>query len=315
MKYFPVFLQVEDRSAFVFGGGADAAAKLRLLQKTEAKLFVVAEQIEAEVLDLGQATWIKAAPLDVDLPANTALIYAATGDEELDRRLAEKAQAQGVLACAVDQMGPSDFLTPALVDRDPLVVAIGTEGTAPVLARDVKATIESLLEPGLGHIARAAAALRPLVARLTRPGGQRRDFWHAFFAKAQKSPAQAAQIGQRQLKTLEQPEAKLVYLDAPQGQGNLDTAARAALHRADVVISDASTDPKVLELARREALQIRQAHLTRTHLTQAFENHELVVLIEGPTNSDWINQVAEDLAVPVERHTQSPVPQPLPLAA
>lgn len=190
MKYFPIFLKVEGKALVIFGGGADAAAKLRLLQKTDAEILVVAETLDTDVLDLGKATWVPMSPLAFTPPANTALVYAATGDEALDAKLAAKAQSLNLIACAVDQKDPSDFATPALVDRDPVVVAIGTEGAAPVLARQIKTSLEDQLEPNLGQIANAALALRPEVARRTQPGQQRRQFWKDFFARARRPVTQ-----------------------------------------------------------------------------------------------------------------------------
>lgn len=297
MKYFPIFLSLENRSAIVFGGGADAAAKLRLLQKTDAKLTLVTPHLDQEVLDLKQATWITCAPQDFDLPEDTALVYAATGDEELDQALVAKAQAKGILACAVDQPGSSDFITPALVDRDPIVVAIGTEGTAPVLARDIKSKIETMLEPSLGAVARTAARLRPLVAKVAAAGGQRRAFWHDFFKRARVQPSRATEIGHSLLANLKQERAKLSYIDAPAGQASLSADARAALHTADLVIFDADIAASVLELARREAIQIQHENLGSHHVPEALSKKHHVVLVRRQAGHDELSEVAAGFGV------------------
>ena len=292
MKYFPIFLKVENQSLVVFGGGADAAAKLRLLQKTEAQIYVVAETLEADVLDLGQATWVQTDPMAYDLPDNTALVYAATGDEALDARLAAKAQAHGALACAVDQKDPSDFATPALVDRDPVVVAIGTEGAAPVLARQIKARIEEQLEPDLGQVAEIAHGLRPQVATGTRPGQQRRQFWKDFFARARRQPDRAHDIGQDLLKRVPAPTASLSFIDVPHGRRDLDRQARAALDAADLVIFDAGVDRSVLELTRREAVQLKQADLDASHVAEVFQDQGHVVHVRSQAGPDLLSETA-----------------------
>ena len=297
MKYFPIFLAVENRTAVVFGGGAGAAAKLRLLQKTQAQLFVVAETLDQDVLDLGQATWVKAHPLSYNLPADTALVYAATEDAALDEALAARAQAKGVLACAVDQPAPSDFITPAFVDRDPIVVAVGTEGTAPVLARDIKSTIENLLEPSLGAVARVAARLRPLVAKVTAADGQRRAFWHDFFRKARVQPARATEIGHNLLAALKPARPKLSFITVPSGQASLDQGGREALHRADLVIFDPDVDPGVLELARREAVRIKQAAASSAHVAQAFAKAQHVTLVRRQPGPDQLSELAAGFGV------------------
>ena len=188
MKNFPLFLHCENRSIVVFGGGADAAAKLRLVQKTDARLFVVAPLVDREVLELGTAIWVKSEPLDFELPSDLLFAYAATGNEELDAKIADRLRGQGALVCAVDQPEFSDFSTPAIVDRDPVVVAIGTQGTAPVLSRQIKASVEESLPASLGKIASAAGRLRATVANTLAPGRSRRAFWSSFFEAA---PAQA----------------------------------------------------------------------------------------------------------------------------
>ncbi len=306
MKYFPIFLSFENRSAVVFGGGADAAAKLRLLQKTDAPLYVVASHLNQDVLDLKHATWIKSAPLEFTLPRNTVLVYAATGDARLDRQLVVKAQAKGILACAVDQPSSSDFLTPAIVDRDPIIVAIGTEGTAPVLARDLKSKIESQLEPSLGAVAKAAARLRPLVAKITEAGGQRRAFWHTFFRRARVQPACAAEIGHNLLANLRPTKARLSFIDAPAGQASLDQAGRAALHAADLVIFGTDVASSVLELARREARQVRYDKLRNDQVAEALSSNQHVVLLRRRAGQDHLSEIAAGFGVVAEVFPRPP---------
>ncbi len=131
MRAFPIFVQAEGRTIVVFGGGADAAAKLRLVAKTQARILVVAESLVPGEIDLGAAQWVQIDPLSFVFPENTALAYAATGDETLDAKIAAHTRANHVIVCAADQPEVSDFITPAIVDRDPVTIAIGTEGTAP----------------------------------------------------------------------------------------------------------------------------------------------------------------------------------------
>ena len=288
MKSFPIFLTVENKSIVVFGGGADAAAKLRLVQKTNARLFVVADQLDASVLTLGQAIWVKADPETFDLPADMAFAYAATGDAALDRRLAQRVQAQGGLVCAVDQMSVSDFSTPAIVDRDPVVVAIGTEGTAPVLARDIKARIESILEPGLGQVAKVAQGLRAIVNQIIVPGRQRRQFWQAFFRKARALPSQAEVIGHQLLDRLpaQQSRLSLVTLGASfTDTSDLSADAKVALHSADVLVIGDDVPGNIRELARREAVHLTDTANNRAQIVMAFRDQEHVIWVRR--DPDW----------------------------
>ncbi len=299
MKAFPIFLSVEDKTIIVFGGGADAAAKLRLVLKTCANVLVVAEHLDRDVLELGHATWVKSEPTNFALPENTAFAFAATGDQRLDRALADSCRAAGVIVCAVDQPSVSDFSTPAIVDRDPVIVAIGTEGTAPVLSRQIKASVESLLEPGLGLIATAANKLRPWAAKHIAPGRARRTFWNKLFegARRQQTTSTSALIELAQDIEGEhsEPENGFVsFISASNSDPELLTLkARKALDQADVVLYDTETPGTVLELCRREATLILAPAYDRTALTlEQASSGQQVVSVRGSRHSSHLDELS-----------------------
>lgn len=263
MRAFPIFIQAEGRTIVVFGGGADAAAKLRLVAKTQARILVVAEALVAGEIDLGGARWVKADPRTFQFPPDTAFAYAATGDEALDAAIAHHARANHVLVCAADQPDVSDFITPAIVDRDPVVIAIGTEGTAPVLARMIKAQIEAMVPQGLGALAAFANGLRERVAARLTPGGERRSFWRAFFDGALENRLDIETARDRVELLLDGQvatgprEGFVSFVGSGPGGADLMTMrARKVLDEADVVLYDALAAPEILELARREALMV-----------------------------------------------------------
>ena len=287
MDAFPVFLRVKDRKAVVFGGRAEAAAKLRLLLKTTAEVIVVAEEIDPVEMQIGAARLERSHPLAFDFPDDVAIAYAATGDRALDAAIAARARHRGITVCAADQPDVSDFSTPAIVDRDPVVVAIGTEGTAPVLAREVKATIESMLPNGLGRIAAKARALRGHVASRLSPGEPRRRFWHALFGRALNGEFERAAAGASfgnmaralldEVETTDRP-GSVAFVGA--GPGNADLLTRRAAHlldRADVVLFDALVSRDILELARREALLVDVGKRAGAHAMSQTEIERLIV--------------------------------------
>ena len=260
MKAFPLFITVEARPLVVFGGGEEAAAKLRLLLKTDAQVIAVASSFEAAVANLAGVTLVRQNPLCFDLSPSTPFAYAATGDEQLDADLARIARASGVLVCAADQPSVSDFSTPAIVDRDPVVIAIGTEGTAPVLARAIKAQIEFILEPSLGLIAKVASGLRARVAQALKPGQPRRDFWRSYFSvsRTQRLTTHDAlhALGEDLLNGVDHNPTSggLTIVGTGTGEADLLTiAGHRALDQAGVVLHDPMVSRAILELARREA--------------------------------------------------------------
>ncbi|NMD08654.1 MAG: siroheme synthase, partial [Phyllobacteriaceae bacterium] len=131
MRYFPVFIDLKDRRVVVVGGGEEATRKVRLLLKSQAKIEVIAQELHSELTSNPRIVWtaknFEAAALD-----GAALVYSA--DKTLNALVSAAAQARGIPVNAVDEADISTFIVPSIVDRDPVVIAIGTEGTAPVLA-------------------------------------------------------------------------------------------------------------------------------------------------------------------------------------
>ena len=149
MKHFPIFLAVEGRRIVLSGGGEAALAKLRLLLKTEAHLTVFAPDPAPEIAQWaseGRLRLIRRAMQPGDALC-AVLFYAADEDAAEDARTSALARADGALVNIVDNLEDSQFITPAIVDRDPVTVAIGTEGAAPVLARAIKSDLVAISGP------------------------------------------------------------------------------------------------------------------------------------------------------------------------
>ena len=264
MRYYPIFLDTRARRILVSGAGATAAAKIALILKTEARVEVYGAEPCDRVLAWeaeGRLLLVQRA-LEAGDIGDARLIYAANDDAAEDLRARELGVAAGVLVNTVDQPDACDFITPAIVDRDPVTVAIGTEGTAPVLARQIKALNEEALSADTGTLARIGNSFRDRVAELE-DGRARRDFWSAFYAeagpRALKEGGEAAMIEALE-SLLEQfrqssPKAGFVHLiGAGPGDPDLLTVkAQKLIRSADVLIHDRLVSGDILELARREA--------------------------------------------------------------
>ena len=176
MRYFPLFADLDAAGVLVAGGGEQAAQKVRLLLKTNARITVIAADPTPELRQLaGQgALTIKHRAFQVDDLDGQRLVYVATGDRDLDAAVSQAAQTLNVPVNVVDVPELSTFITPAIVDRSPVTVAIGTEGTAPVLAREIKTRLESWLPANLGVLAarrRRCAPLLPTALAMADRGG------------------------------------------------------------------------------------------------------------------------------------------------
>lgn len=266
MDHFPIFLSTKGQRIVLSGGGDAAMAKLRLLMKTQAKINVYAPDPSPEI-----AAWAEAGKLILHRRALrhgdvlcAALFYAADEDATEDARTAAIARDEGALVNIVDNLADSAFITPAIVDRDPVTIAIGTEGAAPVLARAIKADLEERLPTTLGTLARIGKGFRKVADAL--PFGRaRRDFWRDYYFNAGPKaivdgedamlPALDDLLNDHLSKTAR--AGHVAFVGGGPGDPELLTLkARRALDEADVVIYDRLISPEILELARREAVMI-----------------------------------------------------------
>lgn len=303
MKHLPIFLNVEGRRILIAGGGAAAIAKVRLLLKTDARLCVYAASPSPEIENLdrtGTLVLIRRAfgPGDA---RGAALVYGAAEDPAEDARVAAIARAEGALVNIVDNLEGSDFLTPAIVDRDPVTVAIGTEGAAPVLARAIKTGLEHSLATTLGTLARVGKSFRRQADALP-TGHTRREFWAEYYATI--GPRTLAEQGEAGLlpgletlltryQTAMARPGHVDFVGAGPGDPELLTLkARKALDAADVVIHDRLISSEILDLARREAILIdagkegfgpstAQSEINELLVTHALKGHHVVRLKSG----------------------------------
>jgi uroporphyrin-III C-methyltransferase/precorrin-2 dehydrogenase/sirohydrochlorin ferrochelatase len=266
MKYFPLFADLDGAHVLVVGGGEQATQKVRLLRKTGAHITVVAESVTEELRELedDNALWIVLRTFLARDLEGQRLVYAATGDRALDAAVARAAKARGIPVNVVDAPELSTFITPAIVDRAPVTVAIGTEGAAPVLAREIKTRIETWLPANLGALAERAQSLRAVVAKTIPDARSRRRLWERLlqgpFRRAVLSGAhaEAGRIFASELQGAEVPAAgRVVLIGCGPGDPELITLkALQRLQEADVLVVDRLVDPKVLEYARRDAERI-----------------------------------------------------------
>lgn len=268
MRHLPVFLSVRGRSGLVVGGGPVATAKARLLLKAGATVSVVAPKVApalARLAAAGEIRLLRRRFVAGDV-ADRAVVYGATGIAAVDADVALAARAAGVPVNVIDRPELSSFITPAVVDRDPVLVAISTGGAAPVLARRLRAAVESRLPSRLGRLAGFAESFRAAVKANVPSAVARRRFWERFF----DGPIAAAVLagderGAREgmLGLVNRPQApppsmgRVALVGAGPGDPDLLTLrALDSLQRADLVVYDRLVGPDVLDYARRDAERV-----------------------------------------------------------
>ena len=284
--YYPVFLRLQGESVVLVGGGEVGLRKWRLLRRAGARILLISREVHPvlqSAVDAGTlmhlARDFEASHLDGAL-----LVVAATDDEDLNRQVATAAAAKGIPVNVVDDPQHSSFITPSIVDRAPVLLAISTAGAAPVLARRLREQLEALLPPRFGALAQFMGRWRDQVReRIAAP--QRRSIWEAFLdgAGAQQVLNGNEAQAESDLETIiagQQATGEVYLVGAGPGDPDLLTLrALRLMQQADVVLHDALVHPDILELVRRDADRIYVGKRKSKHtLPQDQINMELVRL-------------------------------------
>jgi len=266
MRYYPVFLDLEAKTVIIVGGGAEAAQKLRLMAKTPARTVVITPFAERELcteIDAAGAC-LMSREFDADDLYGASLVFACGLDEADEAEVHAAATERNIPVNVVDRQDKCSFLTPSIVDRGALTIAIATEGAAPVLGQGIKAHLEAMLPPSIGSLVDRAADLRPRVARTLEKGSPRRDFWRSFFfggirASFERDAGAGFEQAVDDALSGAQGEAtgSVSLVGAGPGDADLLTLkAQRRLQDADVIVHDRLVGPGILEYARRDVERI-----------------------------------------------------------
>lgn len=289
MDFLPLFHNLKGREVLVVGGGEIALRKARLLSEAGAVLRVVAPEVEAELSELvqtGGGNVLLRGYSTTDL-AGCVLAIAATDDEPLNAQVSQDARAVGMPVNVVDSPDLCTVIFPAIVDRSPLIIAVSSGGDAPVLARLMRARIETWVPSVYGELAGLAKKFRSQVKARFADVQQRRVFWEEVF---QGDVAERALAGQQQeaerllVEKLSGAQPKSlgeVYLVGA-GPGDPDLLTFRALRlmqQADVVLYDRLVAPAILDLCRRDADRIYVGKQRAAHAVPQDQINQLLVAL------------------------------------
>lgn len=283
---FPVFMRMRGETVVIVGNGNEALAKARLLGQSEAGIRIVADAPDAALEAFAArhgAELLREPYRDAHLDG-AVLAFAATGDAALDRRVVADARRARIAINAVDRPELCDFYTPALVNRAPVAVAIGTEGAGPVLAQMIRTRIDRMLSPSLGRLAELAATYRNTVERRFALGASRRAFWQSFFGGAtaraiETGDEEAARRSADALLEQRNPGSGHVALvgAGPGAEDLITLRAHRLLMEADVIVHDALVPEAVIALGRRDAQRIAAGKRKGCHSKTQDEINRLLV--------------------------------------
>jgi uroporphyrin-III C-methyltransferase / precorrin-2 dehydrogenase / sirohydrochlorin ferrochelatase len=288
MEFLPIFLNVRGQACLVVGGGDVAARKVEMLLKAQASVTVVAPELCSALATLskaGKLTHIGATFSDAQVGGQRVVI-AATDDEAVNRAVAEAAQRRNIPVNVVDRPELCSFIMPAIIDRSPVVVAVSSGGASPVLARLLRARLESLVPASYGRLATLVSAFRDKVKARFAPGAERRVFWERVLQGAVAEMVYAGRDEEARAaleKQLASPQGGIaqgeVYLVGG-GPGDPDLLTFRALRlmqQADVVVYDRLVSKQVLELVRRDAEKLYAGKERDNHAIPQEDINQLLV--------------------------------------
>jgi uroporphyrin-III C-methyltransferase/precorrin-2 dehydrogenase/sirohydrochlorin ferrochelatase len=293
MQAFPLFIKLKDRPVLVVGGGEAAAAKLRLLLAAGAACTVVAAKLSSDMVaavaaseqvSLRQRNFTAA---DID---GHQLVFSAHDDEASDRAVVRAAKARNVLVNVVDRPALTDLVMPAVVDRGDVVIAISTHGAAPVLARKVRALVESVLPQRIGRLAAFAGRFRSAVHARLSDGVARRRFWEDFF----EGPVAAAVLAgderraaREVIHTINRRQGPIAgeseTIHVGDDSETLTLRDLRLLRQADIVLYDGTIAAEIVDFARRDCrrLQLAESEIETVRQREVAAGQRVVVLVRS----------------------------------
>ena len=266
MDIFPISLKLQQQPCLIVGGGHIAYRKAVLLHKAGAVIHVIAPDIDANLLQLveeSQGQYIQALyPAQIQLN-DYRLVIAATDDYAVNTQVFEDCEALKILVNSVDDPPHCRFMVPAIVDRSPLVISVASNGTSPVLSRQIRTQLETSIPHGMGKLAEFSGKWRAAVkAKISSPD-ERRVFWEDLYASPLKEQvfhdnlAEADRLIEQALAEWKTPKGEVYLVGAGPGDPELLTLkALRLMQQADVVIYDRLVSPAIMELCRRDATKI-----------------------------------------------------------
>lgn len=266
MDIFPISLKLQQQPCLIVGGGHIAYRKAVLLHKAGAVIHIIAPDIDANLLQLveeSQGQYIQALyPAQIQLN-DYRLVIAATDDYAVNTQVFEDCEALKILVNSVDDPPHCRFMVPAIVDRSPLVISVASNGTSPVLSRQIRTQLETSIPHGMGKLAEFSGKWRAAVkAKISNPD-ERRIFWEDLYASPLKEQVfhdnlvEADRLIEQALLKWKTPKGEVYLVGAGPGDPELLTLkALRLMQQADVVIYDRLVSPAIMELCRRDATKI-----------------------------------------------------------
>jgi uroporphyrin-III C-methyltransferase/precorrin-2 dehydrogenase/sirohydrochlorin ferrochelatase len=288
MYSLPIFMKIKGARCVVVGGGEVALRKVTMLLKADAAVEIVSPTLCEALADLVQSGVIHHLQTTFDQSHlnGATLVIAATDDEVINAQISEAAKASNIPVNVVDAPALCTFTMPSIVDRSPVVIAISSNGAAPVLARLIRAKIETMVPASYGRLAKLAGAFREAVKAKFATTQARRIFWEQTFQgpiaelvfSGQEEAAKQALENALEANETAQPTGEVYLVGGGPGDPDLLTfRALRLMQQCDVCVYDKLVSKEVMELVRRDAELMYVGKARDQHTLPQDEINQLLV--------------------------------------
>lgn len=284
MKYLPIFIDITKKTCLVVGGGDVALRKCTLLNKCNAKIKLIAPKVSDDLrifLTQHRYEFLEREYQSADLQG-CVLVVAATDRMDINRQIHADATRQNIPVNVVDQPELCSFIFPSIIDRDPVIVAVSSGGSSPMLARLLRARLETFIPGNYGKLAELAGKFRRKAQEALPSVYERRHFWEKIlqgsvaelvFSSRMKHAEELLDASLTEFKKSPGREGEVYLVGAGPGDPDLLTfRALRLMQQADIVFYDNLVAPAILDLVRKDAKRIYVGKKKSEH---SFPQHEI----------------------------------------
>ncbi|CAH6935597.1 Siroheme synthase / Precorrin-2 oxidase [Vibrio chagasii] len=304
MRYFPMFLDVENKPILVVGGGEVACRKVDSLLRAGANVTLVSPKVAPylqQLVDENKLHWVQNFYSSQIISKEYLQVWATTDNPSLNHQVYNDAKKLGILVNVVDDLPYCDFITPSMINRGRIQIAISSGGASPVLVRNIREKLETVLPQNIGLLADFGASKRNSIKESYPTVDERRKFWERFL-----SSSSIEQVTDReQLETYYQQaltegvdsEGQVTWIEFEQDVELLSMKALRLMQEAELVLSPKECPFEYVDLCRRDAERESYANSGElsTKLEQAKAENLRVCVFIPPASVEFNLLVGKDL--------------------
>ncbi|WP_116872019.1 precorrin-2 dehydrogenase/sirohydrochlorin ferrochelatase family protein [Vibrio splendidus] len=304
MRYFPMFLDVENKPILVVGGGEVACRKVDSLLRAGANVTLVSPKVAPylqQLVDENKLHWVQNFYSSQIISKEYLQVWATTDNPSLNHQVYNDAKKLGILVNVVDDLPYCDFITPSMINRGRIQIAISSGGASPVLVRNIREKLETVLPQNIGLLADFGASKRNSIKESYPTVDERRKFWERFlsssFIEQVTDREQLETYYQQALTEGVDSEGQVTWIEFEQDVELLSMKALRLMQEAELVLSPKECPFEYVDLCRRDAERESYANSggLSTKLEQAKAENLRVCVFIPPASVEFNLLVGKDL--------------------